>query len=374
MRKLVYRLLVYGNIVLVAFLLLSYLSVYISPEKLWIAAFFGLAYPYLLLFNLMFCLFWMLFAKRVFLISFLAILIGWNFVSNHFQIHNLSKSDRTRIISSDRHQRQEASQLKIMSFNIRAFNLYNWNQDQQSLNSIINYIRDEDPDIICLQEFYSQKEGMISLQDIYIQLGNTPYRHLHHTLGGNQNNSYGIATFSSYPIIDQGFISFDNTINVSIYTDIKVNSDTLRIYNNHLQSIHLSSRNYTYLDSIRLRYNEDQINELKDISYRLRDAFIKRARQAARISDHIHGSPYPVIVCGDFNDTPSSYTYFKIRKELGDSFVESGAGFGNTYSGKFPSFRIDYILHHQDINSIYFKRTRTALSDHFPITAYLQLR
>ena len=373
MKKLVYRLLVYGNIVLVASLLLSYLSVHISPEKLWLAAFFGLAYPYLLLFNLMFCLFWMLFAKRVFLISLLAILIGWNFICNHFQIRNLSGSEKTGIITSDRQKRQDEHQLKILSFNIRAFNLYNWNQDQQSLNSIINYIRDEDPDLICLQEFYAQKTGRISLQDIYDQLDNTPYRHLHHTLGEKQNNSYGIATFSSYPIINQGFIAFDNTINICIYTDIKVNTDTLRVYNNHLQSIQLSSRNFTYLDSIRLRYNEDQINELKDISYRLRDAFIKRAMQAARISDHINGSPHAVIVCGDFNDTPSSYTYYKIRKELLDAFVESGSGFGNTYAGKFPSFRIDYILHHQDIKSIYYKRTRTALSDHYPITAYLQL-
>jgi len=159
MRKLVYKLLVYGNIVLVASLLLSYLSVHISPERLWIAAFFGLAYPYLLLFNIMFCFFWMLFAKRVFLLSLLAILIGWNFIANHFQIRNQSKSERFSVVSSDRDQRHEAGQLKIMSFNIRAFNLYNWNQDQQSLNSIINFIIDEDPDIICLQEFYAQKEG-----------------------------------------------------------------------------------------------------------------------------------------------------------------------------------------------------------------------
>ena len=373
MRKLAYRLLVYGNIVLAASLLLSYLSVHVSPDKFWPAAFFGLAYPYLLLFNLMFCLFWLMFRKRVFFISLLAILAGWNFISNHFQIRRLSRPEKTGIISSDRHIRQDKEQLKIMSFNIRAFNLYNWNHDQQSLNSIVYYIRDEDPDIICLQEFYAQKEGSISLLDIYFELGNTPYRHLHQTLGGQGNDSYGIATFSSYPIVNQGFISFGNTINVCIYTDIKVNKDTLRIYNNHLQSIHLSSRNYTYLDSLSLRYNEQQINELMDISSRLRDAFIKRARQASLISDHIHKSPYPVIVCGDFNDTPSSYTYYKIRKDLSDAFVEAGSGLGNTYSGKFPSFRIDYILHQQAIKSVYFKRTRTALSDHYPITAYLQL-
>jgi len=183
---------------------------------------------------------------------------------------------------------------------------------------------------------------------------------------------FGIATFSSYPIINKGVISFNNTLNACIFTDIKFNEDTIRVYNNHLQSIHLGNRSYAYLDSIRLRYNEEQINELKDISNRLRDAFIKRARQAERISVHIHGSPYPVIVCGDFNDTPSSFTYYKIRKNLSDAFVESGSGFGNTYSGRFPSFRIDYILHHKDINSIYFKRIRTDLSDHYPVIGYLE--
>lgn len=365
--------LLYFNLLLVALLLLSYLSVHVSPAKFWPAAFLGLAYPYLLFFNLMFCLFWLYFRKRAFLISLLAMILGWHFITNHFQVHLKSGSRKGAVVAAGRPGRQQNHQLKVMSFNIRAFNLYNWTRDRTSLDRIIDFIRKEDPDLICLQEFYVGSRDSTGLQYIVDRLDRTPYRHVHYTSGGHAANAYGIVTFSAYPIINRGYISFEHTLNISIYTDIVFREDTVRIYNNHLQSIHLKDRKYVYLDSLRLRDNEKQVEELMDISHRLRDAFVKRSLQAVEIARHLNQDPYPVILCGDFNDTPSSYTYYKIRDGMSDAFVEAGSGFGNTYAGKFPSFRIDYILHAPELDAVYFKRIRTPLSDHYPIIAGLRI-
>lgn len=114
------------------------------------------------------------------------------------------------------------------------------------------------------------------------------------------------------------------------------------------------------------------MNEIKDISYRLKYAFKKRAHQADVLTEHIQSSPYPVIVCGDFNDTPVSYSYRKIRKDLVDAYIKSGRGIGNTYSGVFPSYRIDYILHSRDIQSVGFETIKVNYSDHYPVSCMFE--
>jgi len=120
--------------------------------------------------------------------------------------------------------------------------------------------------------------------------------------------------------------------------------------------------------------DDERLEEIKDISFRLRDAFIKRASQAKIISKHIQNSPYPVIVCGDFNDVPVSYTYRKMKKSLNDSYIEAGKGIGTTYKGKFPAFRIDFIFHSKDLNCLKFNIHDVYLSDHFPVTGEFVLK
>jgi endonuclease/exonuclease/phosphatase family metal-dependent hydrolase len=153
-----------------------------------------------------------------------------------------------------------------------------------------------------------------------------------------------------------------------------MDKDTFRVYNCHLQSIQLNHEHYQFMDSLKFRYDNQQIEEIKDISFRLRDAFIKRAAQADIIAAHLSSCPHPVIICGDFNDTPVSYTYRTIKDGLQDAFSGSGWGLGRTYNGKFPSFRIDYILHSESIEALFFSREKVKLSDHFPIISYLKLK
>ena len=336
-------------------------------------AFLGLVYPYILVANILMIVFWLLFRKKEFLISLIAILTGWNILLSVVQPNFRFLKKQEIREEYTREYREENKIIKVMTFNVRAFNIYKWEKQKDARDSIFRFIHKEDPDIICFQEYYTQEKGLFAASRIYRSLKNTPYRHTYSTIGETSNSQYGIATFSSYPIVGKGTFHFDNTFNTAIYTDIKINEDTVRIFNNHLQSVHLSSKHYSFLDSLNIRYNDQQLDEIVDISHRLKDAFVRRSKQADIISGRISESPHPVIVCGDFNDTPVSYVYKKIRSHLSDSFIEAGWGIGNTYPGITPSLRIDYILHNQKMNAIYTERIRLKLSDHYPLITYLKL-
>jgi endonuclease/exonuclease/phosphatase family metal-dependent hydrolase len=361
------------NILMALILILSQVSVHVSPAKFWPLAFLGLAYPYILAVNIAMIVFWLLFRKKEFLISLIAILTGWNIISSVVQPNFRFLKKQETVNKYTRSYRESNNIIKVMTFNVRAFNIYKWEKNKDARDSIFRFIQQEDPDIICFQEYYTQEKGLFAASRLYRSLKSTPFRHINNTIDNRSGTDYGMATFSSYPIISKGIIHFENSYNAAIYTDIRINSDTFRIFNCHLQSIHLKAENYSFLDSLRLRYNEQQLEEILDISHRLKDAFVKRSKQADMISGKITESPYPVIVCGDFNDTPVSYSYKRIRSRLADSFIEAGWGIGNTYQGITPLLRIDFILHNRSVNAFYTERIRLKLSDHYPLITYLKL-
>ena len=364
MKKFIYRILRYVNYALILSLLLSYLSVYVSPGKFWFLAFFGLSYPFLLLSNLIFIVFWIIKKKKFFIIPLIAILLGWNYLSSLVQIKFKGNRDVKEITHKP---------LTVLSYNVRLFNVYQWNEKEDAADQIFKFINNEDPDIICFQEFYTKNKGGITENHITQHLNKKYFIHIDYTFESPYSN-YGIATYSKYPIINRGAVKFDNSLNASIYTDILFGKDTIRVFNNHLQSIRFNKDNYTFISNSKTLNEDERMREIKDISFRLRDAFIKRASQAEIISTHIKNSPYPVLVCGDFNDAPVSYTYHTMKKGLTDSFIEAGSGIGNTYVGKFPSFRIDFILHSKELECSYFDIPKIELSDHYPVVGEFLLK
>jgi endonuclease/exonuclease/phosphatase family metal-dependent hydrolase len=270
--------------------------------------------------------------------------------------------------------KENPKQLKILSYNVRLFNIYEWLSEPGTNQGIFNFIKSEKPDIICLQEFYSSAKKDYRPEKIKKLFSDTPYSYIHYSFKNGKNSGYGIATFSRYPIVNHGTISFPKTTNEAIFTDIVIGKDTVRVYNNHLQSVHLQRRNYNFLDSLTLKYDDEQIREIRDISSRLKTAYIKRSSQVDAISKHIKKSAYPVIVCGDFNDTPVSYSYRKMRKGLKDAFISSGQGTGSTYQGVFPYFRIDYIFHDKHFKPLLFEKVEAKLSDHYPILCIFEMQ
>jgi len=315
-----------------------------------------LAYPYLLFINIIFTVVWIRYKKWRFLFSLIAILLGWNHLAAFFQL-NLNKE-------SEENYREKFS---VLSYNVRLFDLYNWSNNKSTKAKIFDFLEAEKPDIMCFQEFYyDETKNFVTLESIK-EFEHVNYYHAEYTFEVNSVYHFGIATFSKYPIINRGSMSFQNTNNICIYSDIVFGEDTIRIYNNHLQSVRLQPENYNYLDSLKFFNENERMTGMIDIYKRFKEAYVKRAFQVEVISEHIKQSPYPVIVCGDFNDSPFSYTYRRMRSNLEDAFIEAGNGFGNTYARKFPSFRIDYLLHDEKFECVNYEKYNVYYSDHFPI-------
>lgn len=355
MRKLVYKVFLLSNILAATALILSYLAVHISPAKITLPSFFGLAYPYLLLINIIFILFWAVKLKLEFLISLIVIAAGFKHFSNYMQI-SLPKGDKTNSFS-------------VLSYNIRLFNYFEGPRTANSENKIIEFIKVKKPDIICLQEYYLVGSPNQKEKSLKAALGGDYFSHLK-VLGSGKNRYYGIITLSKYPIINKGEIVHPGSSSLSIITDILVDHDTIRVFNNHLQSIRLQRMERSLINELTVSNNgQESLVEIRNISSSISKAFKVRAGQADALKNHIDNSPYPVIVTGDFNDTPVSYTYRRIRKGLNDAFVSSGYGAGFTYRGNYPPNRIDYILYDSFLKSVYFEIVKIHYSDHYPVIA-----
>ncbi len=359
------RILFILNILALIAICLSYLSMFVSPEYFWMLAFMGLAHPILLIINLIFVVYWLFVRKKTALFSLFIILIGWGKIGDVYQISNKSNYEN---IPKD-------SLLKVMSYNVRLFDLYNWTENKNTRNNILELIRNQHSDIICFQEFFHEDTGIFNTLDTLKEIQEAKNVHIDYSAHVKNVNHWGIATFTKHPIIDKGLIQFkDSSDNISIFTDVLFHKDTIRIYNLHLESIRFRRADYETLKKITGKEDETNLDGPQRIISRMRRAYIRRARQTNVIREHIETSPHPVIVCGDFNDTPTSYAYHQIAKNLDDSYREKGNGIGSTYVGMIPFLRIDYVLY----DPIYFealdlKIIKKKYSDHYPVVSTLKL-
>ena len=360
MSGLIKRLLIVVNGVFALALALSYLAPHVSPQSLWPLAFLGLVFPFLGVINLAFLVFWLSRRRWHFLISLIVLLVGINPISRTYQFSGLDQEEASVSAGS--------SQLKVLTYNVRVFGLMGNASYGEAQEKIFRLVRREDPDVVCFQEFYVNPSRGLSLEKIREELPGMPYQHVVWLSKGN-GSKYGIATFSKYPLVKKGRLVFERTYNASIYSDILIDKKRVRIFNNHLQSIRFKPSDYRFISNQNRYDDSEKLRALQKISFRLRDAFIKRSSQAEEISTHIRRSSFPVLVCGDFNDTPVSYTYHTIRHRLKDAFVEAGSGMGITYKGQFPSFRIDYIFYDPSFHIRNYQRRGEPVSDHYPITA-----
>jgi endonuclease/exonuclease/phosphatase family metal-dependent hydrolase len=362
------RLLFILNLFAAGALVLALLSFYISPVDFWMLAFAGLSLPIAILSNLVFASFWLFVYPRRAGISLIALIIAIPEYGNIFQFR--AKSDLEEFQEAS----EQDSNIHILSYNVRLFDLYNWTENKTTRNEIIELIHNENADIICFQEFFYEESGVFNTLDTLKEIQKATNVHIAHTAHVKKINHWGIATFSKYPIVTKGVLEFpDSTDNISIYTDIKAFGDTLRIYNLHLESIRFRSEDYKALKKFTGNEDQTKLGGPQQIVGRMRKAYIRRARQTKVIEKSISASPHPVIVCGDFNDPPSSYTYHQISSNLEDAFCQKGSGIGTTYVGLIPFLRIDYILYSPEVFSTNaFRVIHEKLSDHYPIAGNLR--
>lgn len=329
----------------------AYMARYINPNGFILPSLLGLAYPYLFVVNLVLLFYWLLRKKKAILLPLTIGVLGIPTFISYYGINSRAEADTT-------------ADLSILSYNVRYFDKYNWSHDPDTYDRLINYINSFDGDIVCLQE-YPPEISSDKSKGIISGLSSYPYHYI----------EKGMAIFSRQPVTAQGNIIFGgNNTAALIYCDIEKGEDTLRIYNTHLESYKLDMADRKFVREVYRGAADNLSKGIKSITARIIKANKNRAEQAIRIKTDIKHSPYKVIVCGDFNDTPLSYTYKTIQRGLTDSFLEKGRGLGNTYIGEFPSFRIDYILHSPELKTVAYLKENTILSDHYPIICRVNIR
>ena len=324
----------------------AYVLPYLAPIKFTILSVLTLIMPLFLIFNVFYFLYWVIQFKKQLLLSALVLLLGTSFITKLYKYEGkiLPKSE---------------NDFKIMSYNVRLFNLFHWMNNDKVPETVSDFINDQNPDILCIQE-YSHANG--------INLRVYPYKYIY--MLGKRIKS-GQAIFSKFPIIHSGKILFPNSSNIAIFADIKKGKDTLRVYNIHLQSIRISPE----VDGINQDINE--INQQKSISMfkRISRAFKAQQQQAELLMNHKKNCHNPLIICGDMNNSAFSYVYRIIQQSLNDTFEEAGKGFGKTYYFKYYPARIDYIFADKKMEVKEFNDFNNFKnSDHFPIMTRLEMK
>lgn len=353
------------NIALAVALLISYLAPVVNPSIFWIVAFFGLAYPPLLLFNILFIILWLFKRSWFALVSFICILVGYNVLQNSFGMH----AQRTYI------QKENRDAIRIMTYNVHSFKKYGASNDISTKHEILDIINQHQPDVIGFQEFYTRQRGEYNMRDSLKRILNTTNYYFEAVNYDNARDAMGIAIFTKYPIIGSGLVklSEDHNGNQCIYVDVKKGEQTFRFYSLHLKSIGFDQEDYQYIDSVSKKGKTD-MHSFRRIGSKLKQAFIKRSQQVQLIRKHAQQCPYPYIIAGDFNDTPSSYAVHEMSKGLKNAFREKGSGLGRTYNGDFPNYQIDYILASPRFDVEDYRVIEKKLSDHYPVYSDLLLK
>lgn len=350
MRKFIKKIFITINIILVLLTLFSIIVPYFNPFRFEFLYFPGLFFPLLIILNIIFCLLWLFLGKKWLLLSLIVLLFSLP-ITNRFY--------RIRIFDF---KNENINGIKLISYNVRMFNYYDWINDDSIPEKIYKFIKDQRPDLLCIQEFSPKYKDYLNIYDSLKVL--YPYQVVEYPQ--KYKDKLGLAIFSKYPLKNTEFYEFSNSANGILKSDLIIDKIKLTIVNVHLQSTNLNKTDFYYFDNI-FNNNGNHIKNLKSLAKRLKEAYLKRITQVDTLTRIINRSNNNIIVCGDFNDTPISYTYHQINKLLNDAFIKVGRGSGTSYIGRSPGFRIDYVFVGKNILPINYQIKSIKYSDHYPI-------
>lgn len=325
------------------------LAPHIDPQTWWIPAFSGLFMPVILLANLCLFLFWAFHKKWWIVFPFLTMLLNYNFLNSMFQ----SPWKKLPDIPLEK-------QITIASYNVEGFYFIVRNPTYD----IKKMVEDHHIDILCFQEHC--EETHLDSNSVKERFG-LPYREVFFNRQTGWAN-FGISIYSRYPILRYGKIDFGSSKNSSMWADILIQGDTLRIFNNHLQTTDVSLNREKFNEYRSVKNWKGQARTLVKLLEQLKENFIVRAKQASLVRQIIDTTRHPVIVCGDFNDTPVSYAYNHIKGDnLVDGFEDCGKGYGHTFNGIKSLLRIDFIAYDLSFTGTRYESPHLPWSDHNPI-------
>ncbi len=345
----------------VILLVLSYLSVIINPAKAWFFSIFGLLFIPLLLIDIVLIVWAAKHRSRTTFLAVAVLIPAFFFIGE--QVRLPSNRRPVEVVDS-------VSTLRVVSYNVGRFN-----QDsdenfagtwKECADSVMALLEAQDADIICLQEV---SLPAVAVPELWLPRHLKGYNVEYFFYGKGQK--YGNVTFSRMEAKDKGVIKFENSRNLALYTDYEAGDGLFRVYNCHFESYGISlSGVMKALAGIGKSKGQSAI---KDTAYKVKRGIKQRPQQVNQVFDHISNSPVEAIVCGDFNDTPMSYTYHKLSRKRHDTFCEAGEGFGATFAPFWPLVRIDYVLFPEKFSALSHVTPRKPFSDHYPVVTTLRV-
>ena len=331
----------------------------LPPATLPLLSLAGLAFPFALAGNILFIIAWLLVRRRYAWLSVIACFLCMPQI-------------RAFVPFNVDHQKAPSDAIKLVSYNILSTNLTPSTANRD--NPLITYLEECGADIICLQEFpFASLNSSAKAKKL---LADYPYKSYDVSKDGEMAANF-LCCLSKYPILSVEKLDFgSSTSNGCTKYRILHDTDTIVVYNCHLQSNQLDSNDKSAYEQLLAKPQKDNIktDETKTLVKKLRDASVKRAEQADIILADVcqETSPY-IIVCGDYNDSPISYTRRQLTAKLDDAFIGSGNGPGISYNRNKLYYRIDHILHSPHFKAYDCTVDRTIkVSDHYPIFCFLE--
>ncbi len=360
LRNFVASIIILINVLFATLLLLSAYSPYLQPTTHPVASCFGLVFPIFALINGLFLCFWLIVQRYKYaLLSLLALLLCYSQIRTYLPLNFSTK-------------KPPQNSFKLLSYNIMGFD--NTIKEKDG-NPILNYLKESKADILCLQEYVTIKaRHHLSQSDVEDALSAYPYKSIQ-TVGNNKGHTNCIACYSKYPILSSRPIPYKSEYNGSVIYELKIGEDTVTLINNHFESNKLTKEDKVIYENMIKSPETDKLKSgARVLIKKLAEASAIRAPQADSIAKYIKQNKHAyILVCGDFNDTPISYTHRIVSESLNDTYTDSGLGLGISYNQNRFYFRIDNILASKNFKS--YKCTvdhSIKESDHYPIWCYLK--
>ena len=338
-----------GNLATLVLLWLCCASTWIDPEVYPRVSVLGLAFPVVLLLNMLFIPLWLIYKPRMLLVPILGMALCGGFILDYFPLR-LTKA-------------KGEPELTVLSWNTCTFAKHS----ADSMYLSIDYLMSLDADVMCFQE---------------LDITWMKYKSLRDTLdahGYHFDNRGTRTVVSRYPILRMNsLVAPARSINGVLYADLLYDGDTLSVLDLHLESNGLSKNDKNdYSDVLRTPEGEKIKSEASYLSGKIAAASSYRAGQIKAVLAYLDSLPEnrSILVCGDFNDTPISYVYQKVGRRFKSAFRAQGRGVGLTFNEKIFPVRIDHIFYSAqwECTSVNIDRSMTS-SDHYPLVARLRKR
>ena len=337
------------------------LSTVVSPTLLWPLAFLGLGFPISFFCMILFLIYWIIIKSKNVIYPIFLLAAGFFIQPNFFNFSPSSNKEKSA-----------ENELKIMSYNVRIFERYESNNREQKRDQIIDLIKEQNPDILCLQEAINQR-NYLTIKELSKKI-NLPYYHLEVGTVSKSGSEFGVAILSKYPLKYEESYAFGSGGNVGTKVNVDVNGQPISVFNIHLESVNIERSYYKYSSDEVIELSKKAfIFRMRRIARQLKAAFASRTKQAITMHNAIRDSEHPVILCGDFNDTPVSYSYKTVKGNLQDTFKAGKFGLGPTLPA-IPLLRIDHIFASHQFKVLSHRIIKKEISDHYPVVAKVKIK